>query len=240
MAGRSKAFTLIAAFSLIWNASTYAGDGVLEINQACATSSGCFSGDEPGLPVTISKTGSYRLTSNLTGNEGIEAANVIGADNVTIDLNGFTIIGPGAEAPENSMGIHLSWPKNWVIRNGTIRGFQWGIASNVSGDHGHRIINMTVLNNVLDGISLGGTGHIVKDCTIRDNTRHGISLHAYSLLMGNVISGNGGWGVRFTDVGTGWGDNVINANTAGAVTGTATQVSGNVCNAAACQPGVPD
>jgi hypothetical protein len=39
-------------------------DGVLEINQACV-SVGCFPGDLAGFPVTISSTGSYRLTSSL-------------------------------------------------------------------------------------------------------------------------------------------------------------------------------
>ena len=40
-------------------------DGVLEINQACAESTGCFAGDSPGFPVTIQDPGSYRLTGAL-------------------------------------------------------------------------------------------------------------------------------------------------------------------------------
>ena len=40
-------------------------DGVLEINQTCAVQTGCFAGDSPGFPVTITQPGSYRLTSNL-------------------------------------------------------------------------------------------------------------------------------------------------------------------------------
>ena len=45
-----------------------ADNGVLEINQACAVHTGCFSGDDPGLPVTIDSSAgrSYRLTSDLT------------------------------------------------------------------------------------------------------------------------------------------------------------------------------
>jgi hypothetical protein len=43
----------------------FASDGQLEINQACAVNTGCFPGDDPGFPVTITQPGSYRLTGNL-------------------------------------------------------------------------------------------------------------------------------------------------------------------------------
>ena len=65
-------------------------DGVLEINQACAVSAGCFVGDSGGFPVTISSPGSYRLTSNLitrAPGDGIDVT----TEQVEIDLNGFTI-----------------------------------------------------------------------------------------------------------------------------------------------------
>jgi len=49
-------------------------------------------GDAAGFPVTISEVGSYRLTGNLS--IGSTDAIEITADNVTLDLNGFLIIGP--------------------------------------------------------------------------------------------------------------------------------------------------
>ena len=49
--------------------SLHAGEGVLEINQACAVNpvTGCFSGDAPGFPVTIDGSAgrSYLLTGDL-------------------------------------------------------------------------------------------------------------------------------------------------------------------------------
>ena len=44
-----------------------ASDGAVEINQACAENTGCFSGDTAGFPVTIDASAgrSYRLTSDL-------------------------------------------------------------------------------------------------------------------------------------------------------------------------------
>lgn len=72
-----------------------ASDGTLEINQACVLV-GCFSGDSPGFPVTISQTGSYKLTSSLGTSSnpsgGIEILSNAGVD---LDLNGFAIGGPG-------------------------------------------------------------------------------------------------------------------------------------------------
>ena len=45
--------------------SAFASDGVLEINQACVVQTGCFAGNIPGFPVTITVAESYRITGNL-------------------------------------------------------------------------------------------------------------------------------------------------------------------------------
>ena len=49
---------------LLLATSSWAGDGVLEINQACAVETGCMPGDTAGFPVAILTSGSYRLTSS--------------------------------------------------------------------------------------------------------------------------------------------------------------------------------
>ncbi|MDG2051443.1 MAG: hypothetical protein P8M78_14920 [Myxococcota bacterium] len=51
----------IALLTLGLSSPALAVDGVLEINQACAVNTGCFSGDAAGLPVTITAAGSYRM-----------------------------------------------------------------------------------------------------------------------------------------------------------------------------------
>ena len=73
-------------------ATALAADGVVEINQACALA-GCFAGDAAGFPVSITSSGSYVLTSDLA--PGATDAISIPADDVTVDLNGFTIAGTG-------------------------------------------------------------------------------------------------------------------------------------------------
>src|SRR6266850_592227 len=71
----------------------YAVDGVVLIDQNRALAGNVTPGDAPGFPISITQPGSYRLSGNLTvpaATNGIE----ISASNVTIDLNGFSILEP--------------------------------------------------------------------------------------------------------------------------------------------------
>src|SRR5437870_3755247 len=72
----------------------YAVDGVILIDQNRALAGNVTPGDLQGFPVTISVAGSYRLSGNLTVPDANTTAILVTVDNVTIDLNGFSIIGP--------------------------------------------------------------------------------------------------------------------------------------------------
>ena len=99
---------LVGLFALLIPASVgLASDGVLEINQACAQS-GCFGGDTGGWPVTIIREGSYRLTDNLTVPDENTSAIEVGANDVSIDLNGFSINGPVTCSGSTSVCSHAS------------------------------------------------------------------------------------------------------------------------------------
>jgi hypothetical protein len=69
-------------------------DGVVLIDQNRASAGNITPGDLPGFPVTISRPGSYRLSGNLDVANPDTTAIEITANNVTLDLNGFTIQGP--------------------------------------------------------------------------------------------------------------------------------------------------
>src|SRR6266436_5972961 len=79
--------------------SLYAVDGVVLIDQNHALAGNITPGDAPGFPVTISQPGSYRLTGNLVVPDVNTTAIQITADFVTVDLNGFSIIGPNVCTP---------------------------------------------------------------------------------------------------------------------------------------------
>jgi hypothetical protein len=76
------------------------------------------------LPYTISTGGVYCVTKNLsTTASGIQ----ITANNVVLDLNGFTL-SDTAGADTAGAGIFANSQKNITVRNGSVRGFYIGIA----------------------------------------------------------------------------------------------------------------
>jgi len=96
---------------------------------------------------TIMSSGSYELTQNLN-HDGTTPANgclLVDADNVTIDLKGFTITGSNTDS-----GIGTVGPQdNIVIRNGTITDFSVGLG--LGGAHNCRIEGLLLLATVLLG-----------------------------------------------------------------------------------------
>ncbi|MHC4631817.1 MAG: hypothetical protein ACYS9C_11190, partial [Planctomycetota bacterium] len=61
----------------------------------------------PNLPYTISESGSYCLTQNLIHTDQLTNAIEVNADNVTIDLCGYSLIGPAATHNETCSGIYM-------------------------------------------------------------------------------------------------------------------------------------
>src|SRR5262245_61294644 len=97
---------------------SYAVDGVVLIDQTM-------------VPFIISDPGSYRPSTNLVAPGPAGAIN-ISSNNVTLDLNGFSIIGDSTPFAD---GIDIA-ATNVEIRNGTVRGF---------GRHGIFAVNVGCL-----------------------------------------------------------------------------------------------
>jgi hypothetical protein len=231
---------MLASVLLFLTGPALAVDGVLEINQACAVQAGCFAGDAAGFPVTISASGSYRLTSDLSPPAAVSGIQgVSGASHVTLDLNGFSLIG-SASAPT---GIAIGAGSDWEIRNGTVRGFEFGIADSATGG-GHRVIDVRATDNGAFGIAVIGPGSLIRDChasangvglstgpdgtvtgstsenQVGDAGSHGISVGQGSRVVGNVSSGNAGDGIRTGD------DSVVLDNTVRGNTGFGLRLGG--------------
>jgi parallel beta-helix repeat protein len=172
----------------------------------------------------ITSSGSYYLTGDRYANDhGIEVA----VSNVTIDLNGYALIGPNLGAID---GITMSGRNNVEIRNGTVRDFPGtGICEYSTVGKGHRIIDVRVVANGNDGILLRGFNHLVKDCTSAANAGDGIYTGSVSTVSGNTCYDNGGQGVHTTSGCTVTG-NTCNDNTqTGIYAGTGNTISGNTC-----------
>ena len=128
------------------------------------------------LPKTIDNPGFYYVAGNLTCPSGNGI--IVNASDVTIDLMGFRLSG-------NSTSHGISGSTNNVeVRNGTLSG--WNHAIDMWGTQ-CRIINLRAQGNSY-GINLGTNGgHVVKGCTLKDNTDTGINAFD-STISNNVIS----------------------------------------------------
>lgn len=192
---------------------------------------------DPGIPISslpfaISAQGSYFLTGNLTAS-GSTAGITISADNVTLDLNGFALVGGGSGSVA---GINVpSAQKNILIRNGTVRGWTNGgiNATNATNSviQGLRLSNNTAnstFSNVA-GLSVG-FGSTVKDCVVAQNNNcHGISVGNACLVSGCVARANSvGAGIRAADscyvVG-----NISDSNGTGIAVGSGNRIDSNSC-----------
>ena len=179
------------------------------------------------LPYTIASPGFYFIAKDLsclTGNHGI----TITADNVTLDLMGFSLIGPGGSGSHH--GIFMNLIANVEIRNGTVRDFNSRGIYEFSHDAiGHRIINVRVKDNYSYGIGLEGYSHLVEKCTAVCNSSVGIYAMNGSTITGNTCYNNTNHGI-YTGYGSTVAGNTCYANgDDGIYAGYGSTVIGNTC-----------
>lgn len=226
-----RSFLSICAAAAI--AAAAQGDGVVGIDQRAAMSGRVTTADTPGFPVTIMQPGSYRLESNLIVPDAATTAIEITADNVTLDLNGFSIIGPNHCTPNplhctftGGAGIGIKAvsatgfsPANIRVMNGTVRGM---------GGHGIRMMgDGTVVERVF-AISNGGPGIVVGQGSVIDSVA---SLNASgAALVGLIVRGctatNNVFGIFIRPGGVGIGNTAMN-NAAGGISVNNASAKGN-------------
>jgi hypothetical protein len=210
----------------------FAVDGVILISQTTALLGNVTPGDTPGFPVTISQPGSYRLSSNLTVPDGNTTAIQVTSTNVTIDLNGFSIIGPVVCTGEpvtscnpsgaSGVGIVTSSNTTVTVTNGTVQGM--GVGLSFSGPT--RLERVSAVQNNSFGILFQSSGNVVLYNTASFNGNAGIqSLIASSVVTGNVAIGNRGSGMAVSGVITG---NVAVQNGSNGIQGNGTIIGNDV------------
>jgi len=208
----SAAVFFAAAAMLAFAGSAGAVDGTIEINDAKVKAAG-------GYPGKITGQGSYRLTGNLTPPASTDGIDVSASD-VTIDLNGFAIIGPGSSSLTPS-GINASTVDDATVENGTVTGFAFGVEL---GNFG--IARNLHADNNGSGISTGFDS-VVEDCTANNSTlaiEFAIGCGGASAMSGNTANGNANYGIYCAGNGC-----VISGNTANANTGVGIYCDGSGC-----------
>ncbi len=177
------------------------------------------------LPFTISTPGSYYVTANLAttlNQNGI----IIAADNVTIDLNGFTLSGGGGSSGE---GIWAATARqNVTVRNGTVRNWPGsGINLYDSGSGLVALQNIHSISNGFTGIAVKN-GSSVTDCLAVGNGIRGILVDNDCRVEHCKASGNASLGI-----GAVANCQLLNNQSTGngtglSITGTSNLISGNV------------
>ncbi len=214
----------VLANALGWSVAL-ASTGALEINQACVEV-GCFPGDNPGLPVEITMPGKFILTSNLETSDPNVATIIISANNVRLDLNGFTLKGPnqcdldsGSCSPGGSgRGIDLIGGEEAIsglhVINGQVEGFgnycmtvgRSGFVADVTARNcfagigvgrGAVAERVRAVNNLF-GIDMLAEA-IIRDSSSIDNVINGIQINSSlrrGIIENSLIIGNGNHGIQ--------------------------------------------
>jgi hypothetical protein len=158
----------------------------------------------------ISQPGSYYLAGNITGVTGKSGIEIAASD-VTLDLNGFRMVGVAGSLAGISV---TSGQGNIAIRNGTLR--SWGAGGIAAGSCAGCIVEeVRSIGNTGHGMQLGpdsmvrrcycvgntGTGILasspseVNDCLVRTSGSSGLSVGDHSIVSGTVAQGNTSTGV---------------------------------------------
>jgi len=199
---------MLTALLIVGAAPTaHAVDGVVLIDQNRALAGSVTPGDAPGFPVVINTPGIYKLASNLVVPNENTTAIQINVDNVTIDMNGFAILGPNVCATD---GFHPAQPctrqgtgygidagsgtpltvNNTRVSNGTIDGVGYiGVFTNVNA----RIERMNITNSGEYGVyTFGG---VIQDTLVRANGNTGV-VTSGAIITGTRSIFNRGYGIQ--------------------------------------------
>jgi hypothetical protein len=220
------------------DAQNKAPDGAILINQS--TVLGGLAGDGFGFPITLTQPGLYRLTSNIVVPDANTTAILITANNVTLDLNGFTISGPtvcvgnpvtscSPTGGGNGILVEDFRVLNTTVRNGNVD----GMGSRAIVIWNGRIERINATNNGFAGIDIFGTG-IISDSIAMRNNQSGIGAPSPGLIVNNVATENSGIGFNAGNT-SGAAHNVSRNNGSDNLT-PSIDLSGNLCNNGALCP----
>src|SRR5712671_4519236 len=126
----SRLLYLVACLATMIGPNSIFGQGSLNPPGAPAPNFKTLSQIEPRFPISDFQTnltipGSYYLTTNLfSGTNNNDAINIrTNIHDITIDLNGFSIISTNPAGGSSPVAVRISEATNIVVRNGQFIGF---------------------------------------------------------------------------------------------------------------------
>lgn len=136
----------------------------------------------------ISQPGSYYLTGNIQGVAGKHGI-LITSPNVSLDLNGFTLVGR-SDALDAIRAENMPSGQNIAVRNGYVYFWRGGRGVNLAAgsDEVLKVVqNIHVFDVGTDGIVTGGES-IVTDCTVAGAGGNGFIIGVVPYGAGNPHS----------------------------------------------------
>ncbi len=131
---------------------------------------------------------------------------IVGADNVTLDLNGHTV--SGSPATGEGAGVFVFRRTGVTVKNGTVRDFDGGVAieggsaNTVTGITAHDNIGVVGVTRYADGIAILSStdNRVVGNRVVHNGPLSGIGIYSRldaehpratsGISSGNLISGN--------------------------------------------------
>jgi hypothetical protein len=169
--------------------------GVVLINQSEAVGGGITSCDTPGFPITICTSGSYRLSGDLTVPTGVEGIEIT-ASNVSLDLNGFTILLPASGSTPSICSIKAIGSLSLIrIQNGILSGGDCGIQLGSASNS--QVSDVTIQTNVVvagaSGITIGPSSRVQDNrvtfpCVSCPLSAIGIQASGNAVIRGNSVT----------------------------------------------------
>ena len=136
-------------------------------------------------PSVITKSGAYRLHRNVTLHHAGTAI-LIAADNVSLDLAGHTLAGPGKQG----IGIHVKGVSGVRVRGGIVSGFAFGVQ--VEGATNVRVEGLQIAGGDLGGPPPGEVGIMLVNSRAVVLERNIVSR----TFLGIFVRGGGSGGNR--------------------------------------------
>jgi len=170
-------------------------DGSVQLTAASVGGAGRIPIRQADMPLTIATPGSYVVIEPLTGQSGFDGI-VIASDDVTLDLNGFTLAGGAGTL--DGIRITSGLRRGTLVQNGTLRG--WGddgvdAAGGVAVEHAITLRDLTLLGNGANGIRGGSVVHVLG-CRSDGNGAIGIAVGGQCVVEDNEVRQNGSHGIQ--------------------------------------------
>ncbi len=160
-------------------------------SQASSSSDSSSDSSSSAVPLSTSLScgqvikQSVKLTANLDcKTDGL----IVGADGITIDLNGFTLSGPGEKS--SKVGIMFADNDDVTVQGpGTIKSFQAGAL--FSGGEDNKISRVTFTDNEIAVFETGSKNVVIEDNLLFGNSI-GVAAHSSSgsKLTTNLFKSN--------------------------------------------------